>query len=109
MKFFAGSVCLESIELVFNLIVDVLIFTLGFATLSFYNPDSTVFLHYNVVRIGQSLLLNTINRDDRENIADWYYHFLCTHLISALPSQCFSNNISQVIGTTLVAKLDVYS
>ena len=66
MKFLASSVCHESIELVFNLIVDVLIFTLGFATQSFYNPDSTVFLHYNVVRIGQPLLLNTINRDDRE-------------------------------------------
>ena len=61
MKFLISNVCLESIELVFNLIVDVLVFTL-----SFYGLDSTVFLHYNVVRIEQPLLLNTINRDDRE-------------------------------------------
>ena len=57
---------LERIKLVLDLSVNIFILALGFAALSFNDPDRSIFLHHDVVSVEKPLFLNSIYIDDGE-------------------------------------------
>ena len=66
MQVMLSGIGLKRIELIFDLTVDVLVLTPGFAALGFDHPDSAVLLHHDIVGIEQPLLLNAVHIDDGE-------------------------------------------
>ena len=60
------SIVLEGVKFVFDLVVDILILAFAFSAFGFDNPNSAVFLFYDIIGIEQPLVTESVNIDDRK-------------------------------------------